>query len=91
MPIDGEGAYRVLDLIGCIRKANLTFTTKFFWLLVYHRLSPTIAYNILTWDRTVSVATLVAGLEIFAKLLISVIHEMDFKTFTTYPFTSLIF
>lgn len=38
------------------------------------------------------VAALVARLEIyFAKLLITVIHEMDFKTSTTYHFTCLIF
>ena len=48
--------------------------------------------NILTWDRVVLVATLVDGLEInFAKLLIMVIHERDFKASTTYPFACLIF
>ena len=40
----------------------------------------------------VLVATLVDGLEIdFMRLLISVIHERDFKTSTTYPFACMIF
>lgn len=85
---DGEGADWVLDPRGMIKKADLPFTAKFFWLLVRHRLSPTTADNILTWDRSV----LVASLEIdFAKLLITVIHERDFKSSTTYPFVCLIF
>ena len=42
------------------------------------------ANDILTWDRAVMVAVLVVNLEInFAKLLISVVHERDFKTSTT--------
>lgn len=47
-----------------IKKGNLTFAVKFFLLLVHHRLSPMFADNILTWDRTVLVAALVAGLKI---------------------------
>ena len=78
----------MLDPRGLIKKVNLTFAAKFFWLLVHHRLSPTAADNILTLDR----AVLVAGLEIvFVRLLISVIHERDFKASTTYPFVYMIF
>ena len=70
----------------------MTFTAKFFLLLVPHRLSPTAADNILIWDRAVLVKAFVVGLEIdFAKLLIMVIHERDFKSSTTYPFACLIF
>ena len=48
--------------------------------------------NILTWDREVLVAALVAELEIdIVKLLISSIHERDFKSSTTYPFAYMIF
>ena len=62
----------MLDPIG------LTFTSMFFWVLVSHRLSPTEADYNLTWNRAIFVAALVAYLEIdFAKLLISMIHEMD--------------
>lgn len=50
------------------------------------------ADNILTWDRVVMVVALVAGLEIdIANLLISVIHQRDFKTSTTYPCAYIIF
>ena len=76
MSINGEGADWVLDPKVFIRKANLTFTSKFFWLLVFHRLYPIAADNILTWDRAILVAAFVSGLKIdFSKLLISVIHE----------------
>ena len=75
-----------------IKKANLTFAVKFFCLLVNHRLSPMAADNILIWERVIMVTALVTRFEIdFAKLLISIIHERDFKTFTTYPFTCMIF
>ena len=92
LSINGEGADWVLDPKVFIRKANLTFTSKFFWLLVFHRLYPIAADNILTWDRAILVAALVSGLKInFSKLLISVIYERALKTSTTYPFTCLIF
>ena len=82
----------MLDPRGLIKKANLTFAAKFFLLLVRHRLSPTTANYILTWDRVVFVAALVAGLEIdVAELLISIIHERDFKSYTTYLFSCKIF
>ncbi len=42
------------------------------------------ADNILTWDREVLVAALVAGLEIdFEKLLLTVIYKRAFNTFPT--------
>ena len=82
----------MLDPKGLIKKANLTFTTKIYWLLIHHRLSPMATNNILTLDRALVVASLVAGLEIdFVKLLILVIHERTFKSSTTYPFVCLIF
>ena len=75
-----------------IEKAKLTFAAKFFWLLVWHLLSPTAVDNILTWDGEVLVASLVDGLEIdFVRLLIIVIHERDFKSSITYPFACMIF
>lgn len=81
----------MLDHIG-IKKANLTFKAKFFRLLVRYHLFLTAVDNILTWDRALLVASLVAGLEVkFTKLLISVIDERAFKTSTTYPFVCTIF
>ena len=50
LSIDGEGADWVTELKGAIKKANLTFTAKFLWLIVRHCLSPTTADNIVTWD-----------------------------------------
>lgn len=48
----------------------------FFWILVSHRLSATQADNVVIYDKAVIVNVLVAGLEIvFARMLISVIHE----------------
>ena len=48
MSIDGEGADLVTEPKGAIYKANLTFTTKFLWLIVHHYLSPTAVDNIVT-------------------------------------------
>lgn len=67
----------MLDRRGLIKKANITFSFKFLEMLVCHNLSPTTVDNILTWDRAVIVAAL--------------IHERDFKTFTTYPFACMNF
>lgn len=81
----------VIDTRGLIKMASLTFVAKFFWLLVRHRLSPTLADNIVTWDRMILLANLVEELEIdFAHVLILVINERAFKTSTTYPFACLI-
>ena len=49
LSVDGEGADWVTKPKGAIKKANLTFTVKFLWLLVRHCLSPTAADNIVTW------------------------------------------
>ena len=62
--IDGEGEDWVMDPRGLIKKSILTFSTKFILLLVHHCLSPTSVDNILTWDRAVLVAAMVAGFEI---------------------------
>ena len=57
LSLDGEGADLVTEPKG-------TITAKFLWLLVYHCLSPTAADNIVTWDRTVLMAAMIAGLEV---------------------------
>ena len=89
---DGERADWVIDPRGLIKKATLTFAAKFFWLLARHMLSPTQEDNVVTWDVEALVAALEVGLEIdFARVLILVIHERDFKTSTTYPFAYLTF
>ena len=77
---------------GAIKKANLTFVAKFLWLLVRHCLSPTAADNIITWDRAVLMAVMIAEFEVdFAWLLQAVMHERAFKVTTTYPFPCMIF
>ena len=40
LSVDGEGADWVTEPNGAIKKANLTFTTKFLWLIVRHCISP---------------------------------------------------
>ena len=46
LSVDGAGADWVTEPKGAIKKANLTFITKFLWLLVRHCLSLTTADNI---------------------------------------------
>ena len=70
----------------------LSFTTIFLWLIVRHYLSPTTADNIVTWDRAVLMAAIIAWFEVdFSWLLQTVMHERAFKVTTTYPFPCLIF
>ena len=70
----------------------MTFTAKFLRLIVCHCLSPTAADNIVTWDRAVLMAAMIAGFEVdFAWLLQAVMHERAFKVTTTYPFSCMIF
>ena len=77
---------------GAITKAKLTFTAKFLWLIIRHYLSPTAADNIVTWDRGVLMAAMIAGFEVdFAWLLQAVMHKRAFKVTTTYPFPCMIF
>ena len=91
LSVDGEGADLVTEPKGAIKMANLTFTAKFLWLLVRHCLSPTAADNIVTWDRAVLMAAMIAVFEVdFAWLLQAVMHEMAFKVTTTYPFMCII-
>ena len=92
MSVDGEGADWVIKPKGDIKMANLTFTVKFLWLIVRHCLSTTTANNIVTWDRAVLMAVMIARFELdFACLLQEVIHERSFKVTTTYPFQCVIF
>ena len=92
LSVDGEGADWVTEPKGAIKKSNLTFTAKFLWLLVRHCLSPTAADNIVTWDRAVLMAMMIAGFEVdFAWLLQAIMHERAFKVTTTYSFPCMIF
>ncbi|WP_416490225.1 hypothetical protein [Klebsiella pneumoniae] len=53
----------------------MTFTAKFLWLIIRHYLSPTAADNIVTWDRAVLMAAMIAGFKVdFAWLLQAVMH-----------------
>ena len=70
----------------------MAFTMKLLWLIVLHCLSPTAADNIVTWDRAVLMAAMIAGFEVdFAWLLQEVMHKRAFKVTTTYPFPCMIF
>ena len=101
MSVDREGAVWVTEPKGAIKKANLTFTVKFLWLIVHHCLSPITVDNclspitvdnIVTWDRAVLMVAMIVGFEMdFAWLLQAVMHERDFKVTTTYPFPCMIF
>ena len=92
LSVDGEGADWVTEPKGAIKKANLMFVAKFLWLLVRHCLSPTAADNIVTWDRVLLIAAMIARFEVdFAWLLQAVMHERAFKVTTTYPFLCMIF
>ena len=64
LSVDGEGADWVTKPKGDIKKANLTFTVKFLWLIVRHYLSPTAADNIVTWDRAILMAAMIVGFEV---------------------------
>ena len=90
--VDEEGADWVTEPMGAIKKVNLTFTAKFLWLIVRHCLFPTAANNIVTWDLTVLMATMISRFEVdFSWLLQAVMHERAFKVTTTYPFLCMIF
>ena len=66
---------------GAIKKANLTFTVKFLWLIICHCLSPTAADNIVTWYRAVLMAAMIVGFEVdFSWLLLAVIHERALRS-----------
>ena len=92
LSIDGEGANLVTEPKGDIRKANLTFTTMFLWLIVHHFFSPMVSHNIVTWDRTVLMAAMIVGFKVdFAWLLRAVMHERALKVTTTHPFPCMIF
>ena len=62
--VDGEGDDCVIELKGDIKKANLTFTAKFLFLIVHHYLSPTNADNIVTWGHPVLMTTMIVGFEV---------------------------
>ena len=64
LSVDREGAVWVTEPKGAIKKANLTFTAKFLWLIDHHCLYPTAVDNIVTWDRAVLMAALIDGLEV---------------------------
>ena len=77
---------------GAIKKANLSFTVIFLWLIIRHCLSPTAADNIVTWDRAVLMAAMIAGFEVdLAWLLRAVMQKRAFKVTTIYPFLCMIF
>ena len=51
LSVYGENADWVTEPKGATKKAILTFTAKFLWLIIRLYLSPTDADNIVTWDR----------------------------------------
>ena len=92
LSVDGEGADWVTEPKGAIKKGNLTITAKFLWLIVRHCLSPMTTDNIVTWDRAILMAVMIARFEVeFSWFLQAVMHERAFKVTTTYPFPCMIF
>ena len=92
LSVDGEGADWVSEPKRPIKKANLTFISNILWLLVRHFLSPIADDKIVTWDRAVLMAAMIAKFEVaFIWLLQAVMHERAFKVTTTYPFPCIIF
>ena len=92
LSFDGDGADWVTEPKGAIKKDNVTFMVMFLWLIVRHCLSHTAAENIVTWDRVVLMAAMIAEFEVdFAWILQAVMHERAFKVTTTYPFSCMIF
>ena len=70
LSVDGEGADWVNKRKEAIKKANLTFTMKFLWLIVCQCLSPTATDNIVTWDRALQMAAMIDGFGVdFALIL----------------------
>ena len=63
LSVDREDVDWVTESKGDIKKANLTFTAKFLWLIVRYCLSPTTADNIVPVDSAVLMA-MIAGLEV---------------------------
>lgn len=54
----------LLEPKGCIKKASLTFTAMFLLILVRHWFSSITANNIVTWDRALLMAPIIAGFEV---------------------------
>ncbi|WMV50460.1 hypothetical protein MTR67_043845 [Solanum verrucosum] len=89
---DGKRTKWVQNMSLPIRKATLSFAMKFLWLLVRTRLSATQADDVVTWDRAVMIAAIMAGLELYySRILIVEIYDRDFRTTTNLPFPCLIF
>ena len=65
LSVDGKGSDWVTEPKGAIKKANLTFMAKLLLLIIRHCLSPTVADNIVTWDRAVLMAAMIAGFEVY--------------------------
>ena len=70
LSVDEDGTDWVTEPKGAIKQANLTFVAKFLWLLVRHCLSPTAADNIVTWDRAVLMAAMMASPGSHARVVI---------------------
>ena len=60
LSVYGEGADWVTEPKGAIMKANLTFIAMFLWLHVHDCLSPTTDDNIVTLDRVMLMAAMIA-------------------------------
>ena len=92
LSFDREAADWVMESKGAIRKDNLTFTSKFLWLISLKFLYPIAADKIVTWERTVMILAMIAGFEVnFAWLLQAVMHKRAFKVTSTYLFQCIAF
>lgn len=70
-----------------IKKALLTFASKFWLLLIRYRLCPTASDNLLTWEGPTFTASMMVGYDInLAAIFQSEIYERAFREVATFYF-----
>lgn len=74
-----------------IKKAGLTFSLKFLWLLIRYRLCLTITENVLTWDEAALTVSMIARYNINCTTIIwHELHDRAFGKTTTLLFPCLV-
>jgi hypothetical protein len=74
-----------------IKKAHLSFRAKFWWLIIRSWIRPTRADNVITLERAVLLASVLAGYDIdWAQVIADHLHEAAFHFSTSLPFPVMI-
>src|ERR1051325_7182049 len=74
-----------------IKKSQLSFPAKFWWLVIRSWIRPTMADNDVTLERAVLLASVLAGYEIdLARVIADHLHESAFHFSTSLPFPVMI-